>query len=131
MTISIGRGVPLSWPLRSPDLTPYDFFVWSFVKDQVYKTKVSNVYQLGLKINAASCTITNEMPHREWSELDNRIDYLFGIKDCHVEICKWNLYPKNLRTWCVLIYIYWKLFKPIVQIFKTKYFRAPCLKMFL
>ncbi|KAJ4429534.1 hypothetical protein ANN_21703 [Periplaneta americana] len=37
----IGRGSPyITWPARSPDLTPPDFFLWGFVKDQVYRTPV-------------------------------------------------------------------------------------------
>ena len=33
----IGRGSEtIAWPPRSPDLTPLDFFLWGFVKDQVY-----------------------------------------------------------------------------------------------
>ena len=26
----------LAWPPRSPDATPCDFFLWDYVKDQVY-----------------------------------------------------------------------------------------------
>ena len=33
----IGRGSEtIAWPPRSPDLTTLDFFLWGFVKDQVY-----------------------------------------------------------------------------------------------
>ncbi|KFM70764.1 hypothetical protein X975_05074, partial [Stegodyphus mimosarum] len=28
----IGRGGPIPWPPRSPDITPLDFFLWGFVK---------------------------------------------------------------------------------------------------
>ena len=31
----IGRGGPLAWPPRSPDLTSPDHFVWGFVKERV------------------------------------------------------------------------------------------------
>lgn len=31
----IGRGGPLLWPPRSPDLTPCDFFLWGVVKEKV------------------------------------------------------------------------------------------------
>lgn len=34
-----GRG-PVSWPPRSPDLTPLDFFIWGYLKDKVYTTPV-------------------------------------------------------------------------------------------
>jgi len=30
------EGALMRWPLRSPDLTPCDFFFWEFVKDTVY-----------------------------------------------------------------------------------------------
>jgi hypothetical protein len=33
----IRRGGPISWPPRSPDLTPLDFFLWGYAKDQVYR----------------------------------------------------------------------------------------------
>jgi hypothetical protein len=32
----IGRGGSTYWTPRSPDLTPLDFFLWGFVKDEVY-----------------------------------------------------------------------------------------------
>lgn len=34
----IGRGGPVAWPPRSPDLTPLDFFLWGAIKDKVYRT---------------------------------------------------------------------------------------------
>lgn len=33
----IGRRGPVAWPARSPDLTPLDFFLWGYVKQEVYK----------------------------------------------------------------------------------------------
>ena len=40
----IGRGsLYITWPARSPDLTPPDFFLWGFVKDQVYRTPVCDL----------------------------------------------------------------------------------------
>lgn len=32
----IGRGGPIAWPARSPDLTPLDFYLWSEIKRLVY-----------------------------------------------------------------------------------------------
>ncbi|KAJ4451673.1 hypothetical protein ANN_03143 [Periplaneta americana] len=36
----ISRGGVISWPQRSPDLTPLDYCVWSYLKSEVYKRKV-------------------------------------------------------------------------------------------
>lgn len=33
----IGRGGPVPWPARSPDLTPMDFYVWGHMKSLVYE----------------------------------------------------------------------------------------------
>ena len=32
----IGRGGPIPWPPRSPDLSPLDFFLWGYIKNIVY-----------------------------------------------------------------------------------------------
>jgi hypothetical protein len=45
----IDRGVTkenASWPARSPDLTPCDFFLWGVIKDNVYKKEARNPMQL-------------------------------------------------------------------------------------
>ena len=36
MVAWIGRSETIAWPPRSPDLTPLDFSVWGYVKDQVF-----------------------------------------------------------------------------------------------
>jgi hypothetical protein len=33
----IGRGGPIAWPPRSPDLTPLGIFLWSYVKNIVFQ----------------------------------------------------------------------------------------------
>jgi len=33
----IGRGGPVNWPARSPDLTAPDFFLWGYLKEIVYR----------------------------------------------------------------------------------------------
>lgn len=45
----IGRGCnerSISWPPRSPDLTPCDFFLWGYIKENVYQRKPTNYYEL-------------------------------------------------------------------------------------
>lgn len=46
----MGRGGPIPWPARSPDLTIMDSFVWGFVKRLVYGTPVPNLAELILRI---------------------------------------------------------------------------------
>ena len=42
----IGRGSTISWPPRSPDLTPLDFCLWGLMKSEVYRKKVDTRDQL-------------------------------------------------------------------------------------
>jgi hypothetical protein len=35
----IGRDGPVPWPPRSPDITPLAFFLWGYVKGNVFRTR--------------------------------------------------------------------------------------------
>lgn len=48
----IGRGGPLAWPARSPDLNPIDFYLWGHVKNLVYSTPTDSEEDLRRKIIA-------------------------------------------------------------------------------
>lgn len=56
----IGRGGPVEWPPRSPDLNPLDFFFWSHLKRTVYNNNPRNLIQLKENIIRECRTITEE-----------------------------------------------------------------------
>lgn len=49
----IGRGGPIAWPARSPDLTPLDFFLWSEIKRRVYHSEPRSERDLKRRIRKA------------------------------------------------------------------------------
>lgn len=49
----IGRGGPIAWPPRSPDLNPLDFFLWGYLKNEVYRTPVQTIEDLRDRITLA------------------------------------------------------------------------------
>jgi len=55
----LGRGGPVAWPPRSPDLTPLDYYLWSHIKTLVYETKVDSREELRRRIFAAAEHIRN------------------------------------------------------------------------
>jgi hypothetical protein len=62
----IGRGtdddeILLAWPTRSPDETPCDFFLWGYVKDQVYAPLPASIPEMKVGIRTATETITADM----------------------------------------------------------------------
>ncbi|KFM61029.1 hypothetical protein X975_23527, partial [Stegodyphus mimosarum] len=57
----VGRGGPIPWPPRSPDITPLNFFLWEFVKDNVYRRSVSNIDDLKARITTAIASVDADM----------------------------------------------------------------------
>lgn len=47
----IANNGPIMWPARSPDLTPLDFFLWGYVKNEVYKQKYASINELREQVN--------------------------------------------------------------------------------
>jgi len=76
----------MRWPPRSPDLTPYDFFLWGFVKDTVFVPALpANLQDLRNRINAAVALVDRDMLTRVWNEMDHRIDVCRITKGVHIE----------------------------------------------
>ena len=46
----LGRGGPVAWPPRSPDLTPLDYYIWGHMTTLVYETKVDSRAELRARI---------------------------------------------------------------------------------
>jgi len=55
----LGRGWPVAWPPRSPDLAPFDYYLWCHMKTLVYETKVESRTALRDRIFAAAEHIRN------------------------------------------------------------------------
>ena len=63
----------LAWPPRSPDTTPCDFFLWGYVKYQLYVPPLpASIPELEVRIRTAIETITADMLQTVWNELDYR-----------------------------------------------------------
>ncbi|KAJ4437430.1 hypothetical protein ANN_17574 [Periplaneta americana] len=66
----IGRGGQIWWPPRSPDITPLDFFLWSYVKDRVFASPVQDLQDLRTRIRDIIATVSMDMLDRTWNELE-------------------------------------------------------------
>lgn len=74
----ISRDCTISWPPRSPDLSPNDFFLWGYIKQKVYDTPhegIGNLNDLRAKIINAFHTITPEMLANVRQEFYYRLAY--------------------------------------------------------
>lgn len=82
----IGRGSTRLWASRSPDLTPLDFFVWGFVKSQVYRVKIRDVDQLKRRIRDAVRLITPDILERVFRHSVQRWEMCRDMRGGHVEM---------------------------------------------
>jgi len=70
----------------SPHATPCDFFLWGYVKDQVYVPPLpASIPELKVRIRTAIQTITADMLQTVWNELDYRVDVCRITKGAHIE----------------------------------------------
>ena len=70
----------------TPDATQYDFFLWGYVKDQVYVPPLpASIPELKVLIRTAIETITADMLQTVWNELDYRVDVCRITNGAHLE----------------------------------------------
>ena len=75
-----------SWPPRSPDLTPCNFFFWGFIKDIVYIPPLpNNVDELKDRIIAVIQSITVDTLTKVWCEFNKRLDKVINTRGDHFE----------------------------------------------
>ncbi|GBO06375.1 hypothetical protein AVEN_211067-1 [Araneus ventricosus] len=65
----IGYGGFQEWPPSSPDLTPIDFFLWGYLKQQVYATPPPTLQEIQRRITDAFTNVTPSRLHRAQREV--------------------------------------------------------------
>ena len=71
---------------QSPDLTVCDFFLWDFVKDNIYVPPLPKTLpELRERINTAIGNVTQDMLGRVWREWEYRLDICRVTRGAHIE----------------------------------------------
>jgi len=74
------------WPLRSPDLTPCDFFLWGFIKEAVYVPSLpTTLVDLKNCITTAVNSVTQNILLRVWKEFSYHLDVTRAARGGHTE----------------------------------------------
>jgi len=82
----IGRGGPIPWPPRSPDLSPLEFFLWGYIQNIVYAVKIRNIHHLQERITSAIETVTRDMIQKTWQEIEFCLDVSRATNGAHIEM---------------------------------------------
>ncbi|XP_061394938.1 uncharacterized protein LOC133330517 [Musca vetustissima] len=80
----ISRNGPVSWPPRSCDLTPLDYFLWGYVKSKVYRNKPATIPALEYNISEEIRAIPAEMLEKVAQNWAFRMDHLRRSRGQHI-----------------------------------------------
>ena len=81
----MGRGGPIPWPARSPDLTPLDFWLWGYLKGIVYAQSPKTILNLKQAISDAISDIPNQMVKNATKCVTKRAQKIVEVLGLHIE----------------------------------------------
>ena len=87
----ISRFGDVPWTPRSPDLTPADFFFWSYIKSKVYITKPRNLNELKTRITHETSLISAESLRKVMEEAVKRSHTCLSFNARHL---KYKIFKK-------------------------------------
>lgn len=81
--ISLRGDIP--WPPRSPDLSPCDFFLWGYLKAEVYKVRPRTLEALKEAITDVVAGITQDMLRRVYENFFERLNMCIARQGRHLD----------------------------------------------
>jgi len=81
----LGRRGPREWPARSPDLTPCDFFLWGWAKEEVYRAKPRTMEQLQDRIRNAITNVPYDFLQKTVDSIPGRLRKLVDAAGAYIE----------------------------------------------
>ncbi|GFU23491.1 DUF4817 domain-containing protein [Trichonephila clavipes] len=92
----ISRFGPVNWPPRSCDLTPLDYFLWSYVKSLVYANTPQTLDHLEDNIRRVIADIRPQMLEKVIENWTSRLDYIRASRGSPMpEILFKNVMPQD------------------------------------
>jgi transcriptional regulator with XRE-family HTH domain len=82
----IGRRGPIEWPARSPDLTVADFFLWGYLKDQVFARGPETIDELKAIITEEFNRIPQEMIAKACRSVSTRLELCIDIDGQQIKL---------------------------------------------
>ena len=75
----------LNWPARSPDLAPCDFFLWGYLKSQVYNNRPRTLEDLQNNIRTQIVNIPRDMLERVERNFRIRLNQCIDNEGRHLQ----------------------------------------------
>ena len=71
----------MSWAARSLDLTPLDFYLWDYIKTNVYKTSVNDIDDLKDRIEREIKAIRKDALNNVFDGIVKRLKFCIDVND--------------------------------------------------
>lgn len=81
----VSRRADIAWPPRSPDLSPLDFYLFGYLKNTIYKTRMHTLNELKNAITDAITQIPQEVLGRVSNNMKNRVIKCLDAEGHHFE----------------------------------------------
>lgn len=80
----ISNSGPVPWPARSPDITPLDFYLWGFIKNEVYQfDPPENVNVLEERVRNVLASINNHTLRRVTNTVFKKCQQCIAVNGQH------------------------------------------------
>ena len=73
------------WSARNPDVTPCDFFLWGWLKEQVYSTKQTTLEDLDGQIREVMSSIPQEFMVKSVDAVSSQLEKLVANADTNIK----------------------------------------------
>lgn len=81
----ISHRTDFPWPARSPDLSPLDFFLWSYVKEKVFSTRPVSINDLKIAVREALALIDQDTLAAVTANFEKRVELCIQQRGGHFE----------------------------------------------
>ncbi|GBM95766.1 hypothetical protein AVEN_182714-1 [Araneus ventricosus] len=81
----ISRHFPTAWPPRSPDVTPCDFWLWGFLKDNIYRKRPASLPDLKDSIRRHVLDIPADSLRSAVENMVLRLEHIVEHEGGHIE----------------------------------------------
>jgi len=105
LTRWLGRRGPHEWPARSPDLTPCDFFLWGWAKEEVYWAKPHIMEQLEDRIRNVITNVPHDFLQKAVDSIPGRLRKLV---DAASAISYTSIFPFK-KEYVKIIFVFFAL----------------------
>ena len=81
----ISNRLDFSWPAKSPDLNPLDYFFWGAAEAEVYRKKPKTIFDLKKVVENYANQITRDTLHRVADNFMERVKICYQEDGGHFE----------------------------------------------